>query len=106
MPLADLPVVDAQWVLPVLTKLTLLLALAAALDLCLRAGNPRWRQGLWRAVMLGVLLAVPISLAPPIIEITVWDAPQGSPPASPVTSLSGVRSLPGVDLPTPPIGCN
>ncbi len=81
-----------------LAKITVVLFIGVVLDLFLRGGNPRWRQDLWRGVMLGVLLVAPLSLVPPMLALPVLEVSTGS--AAP---KSGVDFIPLAERPLPSV---
>jgi beta-lactamase regulating signal transducer with metallopeptidase domain len=58
---------DAAFVVVVIGKATVLLALTWAAHAALTGRNPRWRVDLWRCVTVGLVVIGGLALAPPIL---------------------------------------
>ncbi len=67
-----------------LTKITILLAVAWCVHGLLRKSNPRWRVLLWRSTGTGMLLLIALTACPPILSWSVL--PPEALPSEPLSS--------------------
>src|SRR5271166_4897852 len=64
----------APWVLSLVARWTVLLALAWVAQAALAGRNPRWKVALWRAVAIGVAVIPTLACAPLVVRWQLADA--------------------------------
>jgi beta-lactamase regulating signal transducer with metallopeptidase domain/protocatechuate 3,4-dioxygenase beta subunit len=92
----------SPWAL-LLTKITLLLAVAWLMHFSLARANPRWRTLLWRGTVVGLALLAVWTLGLPGLEIRIEAPVATMPPPSRQAISTGQDSAVPVDAALPPV---